>query len=105
MTKNGKLSAKTQAWCDRIEQEFELGPADALLLQLAGEAFDGTRAARQAIIRDGAYLRSSRGALVAHPALKAELDAAKTFAALAKQLNLGDLSDPDRYAATARRRR
>jgi hypothetical protein len=106
MARDGRLVAATRSWMATITSEFELGAAETLLLQLAGEAWDNSRAARQAVQRDGAYLRSSRGALVPHPGLKQEIDSARSFAALVKQLDLGDdVLDPDQLGALHKRRR
>jgi hypothetical protein len=66
MLKNGKLTARTRRWIEGLSEEFDLNEADKLLLQLAGEAFERGRECRKAIIRDGHFQRSSRGALVAH---------------------------------------
>jgi hypothetical protein len=103
---NGKLRAETQRWADQILADYDLASHFRRLLQLAAEAWDASREARDAVQRDGAYQRSSRGALVPHPGLKAERDAVRSFAELVKAFDLGvEPPDPAALAVLHRRKR
>jgi hypothetical protein len=77
----------------------------ALMLQLSAEAWDNSRAAREAVQRNGAYLRSTCGALVPHPGLKQEIDSARSFSQIIKQLGLDGVPDPGAFEAMHKRRR
>jgi phage terminase small subunit len=69
-------------------------------LQLAAEAWDAIRDAREDWEKAGRYQISSRGAYVPHPAIKVERDAVRAWIELLKALDLGvDLPDPIEMAA------
>jgi hypothetical protein len=94
-TKNGKLTNATEAWVKQIETDYVLGSHQKMLLRAAGEAWDRSRECRQAIARDGMFVRSARGLVIPHPGVKAERDAVKSFQDLLKQLDLAGELDPD----------
>jgi hypothetical protein len=89
---------------DTIEADYALTTAETEILRLAGQLLDRVHQAREAVARDGAFFKSTRGLLTAHPGVKVERDASLAFATLIKQLGLGDLSPDDLLAAHKRRR-
>jgi hypothetical protein len=91
MANNAKPTAKTRAWMAQIEMDYTLTSAETEILRLAAQLLDRMNEARQAVAKDCPFLRSSRGALCPHPGLRTEVDVARAFAALIKQLGLGDL--------------
>jgi hypothetical protein len=89
---------------EQITAEYALTPAESEILRLAGQLLDRVHQAREAVARDGAFFKSARGLLTAHPGVKVEKDASLAFASLIKQLALDDLNADDLLAAHKRRR-
>jgi phage terminase small subunit len=105
MAKNGKLTRATEAWIRQVEGDFQLESHQKMLLRLAAEAWERSRNAREAIERDGTYVRSARGILAAHPAVRVEREAVKSFSELVKQLDLEDELGADMTDVIYKRKR
>lgn len=90
----GHLNPPTRKWWSQVIDDFELESHHLRLLTLAGEAWDRGQQAREAIARDGAYVRDRFGCLKAHPAVAVERDSRVGFARILRELAL-DVEAPD----------
>jgi phage terminase small subunit len=84
------LRPGTQKWWNAVVDEFELEAQQLNLLTLAAESWDRCQEAREAIARDGAYLRDRFGRLKAHPSTAVERDCRIAFARLLRELALDE---------------
>lgn len=64
------------------------------LLTIAAEAWDRRQQAREAIAKDGAFVKDRFGQTKAHPAIAVERDTATIFARALRELAL-PIDDPD----------
>lgn len=109
MTQNGvpraptHLRPETRVWWRSVLSEWDLESHDQRVLTAACECWDRGIQAREAIERDGAYLRDRFGQLKAHPALSVERLEKLAFARLLKALDLEDVEPPTPYKRTPRR--
>jgi phage terminase small subunit len=82
------LRDATRAWWESVASQFDLEPHHVMLLTAAAEAWDRLQDAREAIVRDGAFVKDRFKQLKAHPAVAVERDARIGFARLLRELNL-----------------
>lgn len=89
------LERATRRWWSSVVRSFELDLHHVKLLTLCCEAFDRAAQAREAIERDGPFVRDRFDQLRAHPACAVERDAAATFARLLRELDLDTEQAPE----------
>ena len=87
------LAETTKTWWQSVVKGYELEPHHLRLLQLAGEAWDRSQAAREIIAAEGVTFRDDRGNPRAHPAVAIERDSRIAFARLLRELDL-DVEPP-----------
>lgn len=85
------LRPETRKWWQRMMATFELEAHHVELLRLAGEALDRCAEAREAIERDGAYLRDRFSQIKPHPAMTVERASSLAAAKLISELQLVEL--------------
>jgi P27 family predicted phage terminase small subunit len=79
--------AQRELWREIVER-YELELHHLRLLKLLCEALDRAEEARQALVRDGSYVRDRFDQLKPHPALTVERDSRASAAKLARELAL-----------------
>jgi phage terminase small subunit len=82
------LREPTKAWWRSVIARYDLEEHEERLLTLAGEAFDRTTEAREALEREGTHYIDRFGAPRSHPAVALERDSRLSFAKLVRQLQL-----------------
>jgi P27 family predicted phage terminase small subunit len=98
------LSKETQAWYVSICEQYVLESHHRRLLQLACEAWDRSRQAREVIERDGLTFINKHGDVKPHPCASMEQTSRIQFARLMRELNL-DLAPEDSRTPELRRYR
>ena len=89
------LRKATRAWWRHVAADYELQEHHERLLTLAGEAWDRSQEAREALERDGTFFHDRFGTPKAHPAVAVERDSRLAFARLIRELRLDDEPSPD----------
>ncbi len=82
------LQEATRAWWRDVVRDYLLEPHHLRLLTLAGESWDRCQQAREAVTKDGAYIRDRWGQLKAHPGIAVERDNKIAFARLIREIDL-----------------
>ncbi|UFW82873.1 P27 family phage terminase small subunit [Bradyrhizobium barranii] len=88
------LAPPTRRWIKQILADFDLESFHFRLLVKAGEAWDRSEQAREAVAADGITVPDRYGVLKAHPAVAIERDSRLAFARLLRELAL-DAAAPD----------
>lgn len=97
------LTQDTATWWRAVVADFELEPHHLRLLQLAAEAWDRCRQARELLAAEGLCVATADGGRKAHPAVAIERDARLAFARLVRELDLDHEAPPDRARPPALR--
>lgn len=87
------LRPKTRAWFAQVVRDYALEPHHVRLLTLAGEAWDRSEVARQAIAEHGMTYTDRFGSPKARPEVEIKRQAEITFARLLRELCL-DIEPP-----------
>lgn len=87
------LRKLTKAWFRSVVESYLLEPHHLKVLTNACEALDRAAEAREAISKDGAYVKNRFGESTKHPALTVERDCWIVFARLLRELDL-DVEPP-----------
>jgi len=90
----GHLSASTAAWWRAVVAGYALEPHHAMLLTLAGEAWDRSVEAREALAVCGLTFTDRFGQPHARPEVAIERDSRLAFARLVRELDLDGESTP-----------
>jgi len=87
------LRAATQKWWSQVVADFELEPHHLRLLTLAGEAWDRTQQAREALKRHGVTFADRFGQPRGRPEVTIERDSRLAYLKVMRELAL-DVSEP-----------
>jgi P27 family predicted phage terminase small subunit len=82
------LRRATKQFWEGVLRDFALEEHHIRLLTAACEAWDRAVQAREAVERDGMFLKNRHGELKSHPGLLIERDARSLFSRLLRELNL-----------------
>lgn len=82
------LSTAARKWWRDVLAEYRLGPHELRILQLACEAWDASRAAREQLEQDGRYVTDRYGQVKCHPAVADERDSRLAFMRAVRELAL-----------------
>lgn len=88
------LQAKTREWWLSVVKEYDLEEHHVKLLTLAGEAWDRSQQAREALLEHGLTFNDRFGAPHARPEVAIERDSRTAFARLIREVGL-DLFEPE----------
>lgn len=87
------LKPATKRWFVQVMETYVLEEHHIKLLTGCCEALDRVTEAREAVVKDGAYLKNRFGDVVKHPGIGVERDGLTTFSRLLRELDL-DLEPP-----------
>ena len=99
------LTEATQKWFEAVVDGYDLEQHHVRLLTLAGEAWDRSQQAREALAEHGLTFVDRFGAPHARPEVAIERDSRIAFARLVRELDLDvDPPDPPQQQVAGRKR-
>jgi P27 family predicted phage terminase small subunit len=90
------LSRSSKEWFRQVTERFVLDEHHVKLLVGCCECLDRASEARQAVAKDGAYVRNRFNELKKHPGIGVEQGALSTFSRLLRELGLDLSAEPAR---------